>query len=108
MSKGAKGVETLNPDPYTRLVGEGNYGKILLNGIEYTALIDTGAQISTMGVSTAHELNLEIRPLSELLRLEATGGTLIPYFGYVEVNLKLKGVRGYDEDVLFYEFCSHL
>ena len=35
-----------------------------------------------------------------LLELEGTGGAAIPYLGFVEVNLQILGIRGYNEDVL--------
>ena len=35
-----------------------------------------------------------------LLELERTGGAAIPYLRFVEVNLQIPGIRGYNEDVL--------
>ena len=35
-----------------------------------------------------------------LLELEGTGGAAIPYLRFVEVNLQIPGIRGYNEDVL--------
>ena len=35
-----------------------------------------------------------------MLELEGTGGTAIPYLGFVEVNLQIPGIRNYNEDVL--------
>ena len=32
--------------------------------------------------------------------LEGTGGGAIPYLRFVEVNLQILGIRGYNEDVL--------
>ena len=46
------------------------------------------------------DLDLKIQPLGWLLELEGTGGAAIPYLGFVEVNLQLPGIRGYNEDVL--------
>ena len=39
-------------------------------------------------------------PLDRLLELEGTGGSSIPYLGYVEVNLQMPGIRVFNEDVL--------
>ena len=35
-----------------------------------------------------------------LLELEGTGGAAIPYLRFVEVNLQIAGIRGYNQDVL--------
>ena len=34
------------------------------------------------------------------MELEGTGGAAIPYLRFVEVNLQILGIRGYNEDVL--------
>ena len=46
------------------------------------------------------ELALEIQSLGQLLELEGTGGSAIPYLGFVEVNLQIPGIQHYNEDVL--------
>ena len=43
---------------------------------------------------------LKIYPLDRLLELEGTRGSPIPYLGYVEVNLQIPGIMGYNEDIL--------
>ena len=43
---------------------------------------------------------LMVHPLDQLLELEGTGGLAIPYLRYVEVNLQIPSIRGYNEDVL--------
>ena len=43
---------------------------------------------------------LKIHPLDRLLELEGPGGLAIPYLGYVEVNLQIPGIKGYNKDVL--------
>ena len=65
-----------------------------------TALVDSGAQVSTISAKFCEELDLEIQPLGQLLELEGTGGAAIPYLGFVEVNLQIPRVRRYNEDVL--------
>ena len=34
------------------------------------------------------------------MELEGTGGSAIPYLGFVEVNLQIPGIKNYNEDVL--------
>ena len=64
------------------------------------ALIDSGAQVSSVSSQFCEELALEIQPLDQLLELEGTGGATIPYLGFVEVNLQVPGIQHYNEDVL--------
>ena len=45
-------------------------------------------------------MTLKVNALGRLLELEGTRGSAIPYLGYVEVNLQIPGIKGYNEDVL--------
>ena len=45
-------------------------------------------------------MTLKVQPLDWLLELEGTRGSAIPYLGYVEINLQIPGMRGYNEDIL--------
>ena len=57
--------------------------------------IDLGAQISRISSGFCELLTLEVYPLGQLLELEGTGGSAIPYLGYVDHRYKR-----YNEDVL--------
>ena len=72
---------------------------MVVDGQEVTALIDLGAQVSSISVQFCTDLTLHIQPLGQLLELEGTGGAAIPYLRFVEVNLQILGIRNY-EDVL--------
>ena len=65
-----------------------------------TALIDSGAQVSTISTGFCKLLTLEVHPLGLLLELEGTRDSAIPYLRYVEVNLQIPGIKGYNEDSL--------
>ena len=43
---------------------------------------------------------LRVHPSDRLLELEGTGDSSIPYLGYVEVNLQIPSIGGYNKDVL--------
>ena len=43
---------------------------------------------------------LKVHPLDRLLDLEGTGGSAIPFLGYIEVNLQVPVIKGYNEDIL--------
>ena len=90
----------LNPDPVAHLVGHANEVPVVVDGQEVTALIDLGAQVSNISMQLCKDLDLEIQPLGWLLELEGTGGAAIPFLRFVEVNLQIPRIRGYNEDVL--------
>ena len=71
-----------------------------MDGCEVAALVDLGAQVWNISAQLCEELGLKIQPLGPLLELEGTGGAVIPYLGFVEVNLQIPGIRRYNEDVL--------
>ena len=101
--RGQKNIDPilfLNPDPVAQLIGHTNEALVVMDGCEVTALVDLGAQVSTISARLCKELDLEIQPLGRLLELEGTGGAAIPYLGFVEVNLQIPRVRRYNEDVL--------
>ena len=84
-----------------RLIGPLNESSVSLEGIEYTALIDSGAQLSGISHKLAKKLKLKIHQLDTLLDIEGTGGINVPYLGYVEAKLRIKEIKGMDEDCLF-------
>ena len=90
----------LNPDPLARLVGHANEAPVVVDGREVAALVDLGAQVLTISAQLCEKLGLKIQPFGQLLELEGTGGASIPYLRFVEVNLKILGIRRYNEDVL--------
>ena len=101
--KGQRGIAPipfLNPDPVAHLVGHANKAPVLIDGCKVTALIDLGAQVSNISAQLCENLDLEIQPLGQLLELEGIGGAAIPYLAFVEVNLQILRIRGYNKDVL--------
>ena len=89
-----------NPDPLVRLKGPANEGKVEIEGVKTTALIDIGACMSAMTKSFAEALELELKSLDSILDIEGTGGGKVPYHGYVECRLNLPQIEKFDQDVL--------
>ena len=73
-----------NPDPLLWLIGLANEATILIEGQQFLALIDSGAQLSTMSESLVQALKLPIHKLNTLIEAEVSGGGVTPYTGYVE------------------------
>ena len=91
-----------NPDPITRLVGRLNEACILIDEVECLALIDSGAQISTISLESVEQLGLQIQQLDRMLKFKTMGRGDIPYLGYVEINLKILKIEAFDDDVLMF------
>ena len=93
-------VPFLNPDPIVHIVGHSNEAPVLIDGQETMALIVSSAQVPSVSSHFCKELALEIQSLGQLLELEGTGGSTIPYLGFVQVNLQISGIQCYNEDVV--------
>ena len=89
-----------NPDPIAHLVGKVNESHILVEDVEFVALIASGAQISTITIEFVKQLGLKIHQLDRILKFETTGGGDIPYMGYVEVHLKIPEIKACNVDML--------
>ena len=68
--------EKLSVDPWTRLVGRANEEKTVINGHPVTALLDTGSQITHVSEGFCLAKRIQINPLSHLVEIEGTGGTV--------------------------------
>ena len=101
MNQKAIRVQYLNPDPWVRLIGDTNETKVVLEGVNCTSLIDSGAQVSSITEQLAHTLELEIKPLKKLVRIEGVGGYSVPYLGYCEATLKIPEVAAFEQDCCF-------
>ena len=64
-----------------KLVGEALEVSILVNGITTTALCDTGSCVSTCSEQfyNDHLQNIELKPLSKILKIECADGNVLPY-----------------------------
>ena len=86
-----------NLDTLLRLIGLANEAIITLEGQKFPALINSGAQLSTMSETLVQALKLPIHNLNTLIEAEVSGGNTIPYVGYVEARLQIPDIQ----DLLF-------
>ena len=89
-----------NPDPLGQLVGEANESKVIVEGQETKALLDSGSQLSAISWTWVKKLKLEPKQLQSILQIEGSRGLEVPYLGYVEVHLGILEVKAFDQDVL--------
>lgn len=88
-----------NPDAWSRLIGKSNIAPVYLNGINCTALLDTGSQISFISKRFAKAKGFKIHPISKLVNFKGANGLGIEYSGFVEVNLQIPE-KNFDQDIL--------
>ena len=65
------------------------------------ALIDVGAQSSALPESLVKRLKLRVYHFDTIIEVEATGGSLVPYTGYVEARLSVPGIKAMNQNLLF-------
>ena len=90
-----------NPDPLLRLIGPSNEATVIVDGHEYPTLIDSGAQLTQMSLALVKTLELPIHALNTIIEAEPMGGGSVTYLAYVEVRLKVPGIKQMDKDSLF-------
>ena len=84
-----------------RLIGPANEATVIVEGQKFPALIDSGAQLSTISEALVQALKLPIHKLNILIEAEVSGGSTVPYVGYVEARLKIPGIAAMNKDSLF-------
>ena len=93
-------LEYYNPNPWAGILGRANETNVEIDGKISKALIDSGTMISMMSREYCDEHGYEIQPLEHLVPIEGSGGTNVPYLGYVEVRMGIPGIISFDRDVL--------
>ena len=83
-----------------RLIGPTNETKIILQGVQMKALINTGANMSCVNKWPVETLQLPVQSLQTILNMEGTGGVRVPYYGIVECQLGLPELTEFQKDVL--------
>ena len=86
-------------DAAVELNGRVNEGDIFVGDIQVTALIDTGAQVSTITQDFCEAHRYDIHPAKQILCLEGTWRFSIPYLKCIEATVKIPPIKDYDECV---------
>ena len=90
-----------NLDPLLRLISPANEATIIVEGQRFQALIDGGAQLSTMSELLVQTLKLAIHQLNTLIEAKVSGDRVVPYIGYIEARLSIHGIKAINKDLLF-------
>ena len=67
---------TLNPDPWAKLIGRANEEKILVNGKSVTSLLDSGSQVTHISHGYCLAMGIPIHPITQVVHIEERGGIL--------------------------------
>lgn len=73
-----------------RLVGSANEATVHIEGIQCSALLDTGSTVSTVSQEFYEQhlkANIPMHPVKEMLKIECAGGDFLPYLGYIEAEV---------------------
>ena len=82
------------------MFGRANETTIEVNGVPTTCLLDTGATVTIINADFCDQLGLKIHPIDNLISVSATGGTTIPYLGYVVATVEFPHIPNYSEEVV--------
>ena len=81
-------------------MGEANESKVIVEGQETRALLDSGSQLSAISWTWVKKLNLKPKQLQSILQIEGSGDLEVPHLGYVDAHLRTPEVKAFDQDVL--------
>lgn len=75
------------------LIGEECLINCTLEGLKFTVLWDTGAQVSLLPYKLLDMFQVKIRPLSDLVDIKSATGDEIPFEGWVELLLAIENAE---------------
>ena len=105
-SSKVKRAPYLNPDAFRRFTGPKNLGKALIDDELVSCLLDNGAQLNFITPAYAQEWGMDIMSLDYLAEeigeaislIRGLGGISVESIGFIVMNVKVPGVKRYDED----------
>lgn len=71
------------------LIGTKSTAEVTIKGEQFSCLLDTGSQVTTVPKSFYDQYldEQQIKPLHNLLEVEGANGQSVPYLGYIEVGV---------------------
>ena len=96
----------MNLDAFHRFIGPKNLGKALIDDELVSCLLDNGAQLNFIMPAYAQVWGMDTMSLDYLAEeiggaiplIRGLGGISVEPVGFVMMNVKVPGVKGYDED----------
>ena len=93
-------------DAFCRFIGPKNLGKALIDNELVSCILDNGAQLNFITPAYAQQWGMDIMSLDYLAKeiggsiplIRVLGGISVEPVGFVLMNVKVPGVKGYDED----------
>lgn len=81
------------PQNKCELVGDTNTARVFVNGVSTLGLIDTGSQITSISYDFLQKKlpDVKVMELDELLTVRGAGGYILPYVGYVDLEITIDG-----------------
>ena len=89
-------VKEVKKSSKCKLVGNTNEAMVTLGGVECLALIDTGSMFTNVSEGFYHAhltVYFPLLQLDKILQIEASGGHMLEYLGYIEVNIGIPGTK---------------
>ena len=79
--------------------------ELTMEGRNFNALADSGSQVNTITPALVLQYGFPVLPLEDLvdypLNLVGLGGKQTSPLGFVILRVQVRGIAGYDEDVVF-------
>ena len=82
------------------LIGPANEAAVIVEGVQTMALVNTGAQVSTIAKRICRQLGLKVYKMKRMICLKGMEQFTAPYLGYVEVEIKIPAMWDYKENAL--------
>ena len=91
--------------PTSHWLGPEMLVELTVEGRNFNALADSGSQVNTITPALVQQYGFPVLPLEDLvdypLNLVGLGGKQISPLGFVILRVQVRGIAGYDEDVVF-------
>ena len=91
--------------PTSHWIGPETLVELTVEGRNFNTLVDSGSQVNTITPALVQQYGFPVLPLEDLvdypLNLVGLGGKHTSPLGFVILHVQVRGITGYDEDVVF-------